>query len=73
MSMRYTLREGINRHKDHSKSSPTVGRSNQFNIEYMYEQLNLIEDARLQVHGFIIVLYGSFVSAFGDLAIKYFI
>ena len=74
MSMRYTLREGINKHKDALKSSPTLPGprpARQLNLAFFNEIAFSIGDARLQLHGFFIVIYGSSLSAFGDLLIKY--
>lgn len=67
MSMRYTLREGINRHKNSSKNSPNIPGTNQLNIEYLNEIAFAIGDAQLQVHGFILVIFGSLVSSYGDV------
>lgn len=75
MSMRYTLREGINRYKNGLKSSPTLpgeGPGKAINPAYFNEIAYSIGDAHLQLHGFYIVIYGSTVGAFGDLIISYF-
>ncbi len=71
MSMRYALREGINKHKDLVKSSPTIPRTNALNSDFFNEIAFSIGDARLQLHGFFVVIYGSLVSSFGDLVINY--
>lgn len=76
MSMRYTLREGINKHKDLSKSSPKLpgnGAFTQLNAKFFNEITFSIGDAKLQLHGFFIVIYGSAVSSFGDLISKWII
>jgi len=76
MSMRYTLREGINKHKDLSKSSPTLpgnGPLSQLNLKFLNEIAFSIGDAKLQLHGFFIVIYGSAVSSFGDIILKWII
>ena len=73
MSMRYTLREGINKYKDLSKSSPTLPGSGplyQLNEEFFNEITFSIGDAKLQLHGFFLVIYGSAISSFGDLILK---
>src|SRR3972149_9915879 len=49
MSMRYTLREGINKHKDLSKTSPTPlgsGHLSQLNAEFFNELAFSIGDAK---------------------------
>lgn len=70
MSMRYTLREGINRHKDLTRSSPTVPGTNALNSEFFNQITFSIGDARLQLHGFGLVVLGSVVGSFGDLILK---
>lgn len=70
MSMRYTLREGINRRKDLSNSSPTVPGTNQINPQFFNQITFSIGDAQLQIHGFILVIVGSVVGSFGDLILK---
>lgn len=73
MSMRFTLREGINKHKDFSKNSPTIpsnGKLQQLNADFFNEISYSIGDARLQLHGFYITIYGAAVSSWGDLLIK---
>ena len=70
MSMRYTLREGINRHKDLSNSSSTVPETNQINPQFFNQIAYTIGDAQLQIHGFILVILGSVVGSFGDLILK---
>lgn len=70
MSMRATLREGINRHKDFSNSSPTVPGTNRLNPAHFNQITFSIGDAFLQVHGFVLVLVGSFVGSYGDIVLK---
>ncbi|CAE6714040.1 hypothetical protein [Paraburkholderia haematera] len=70
MSMRYTLREGINRRKDLSNSSPTFPGTNQVNPQFFNQIAFSIGDAQAQVHGFILVILGSVVGSFGDLILK---
>ena len=69
MGMRYTLREGINKHKDASDPSPTI-HGNQLNPNYFNQIAFSIGDAQLQLHGFAIVILGSVVGSFGDLLLK---
>jgi len=70
MSMRSTLREGINRHKDLADSSPTVLGTNQVNSNFFNQIAFSIGDAQLQVHGFILVIIGSIVGSLGDIILK---
>jgi hypothetical protein len=70
ISMRYTLREGINRTKDLAKNSPLIPGTNQLNIEFLNQITISIGDAQLQIHGFVLVLVGSFVGSYGDLVLK---
>ena len=70
--MRYTLREGINRHKDLSNCSPTFPGTNQVNPQFFNQITFAIGDAQLQIHGFILVILGSVVGSFGDLILKCF-
>jgi len=65
MSMRYTLREGINRHKSGLTDHPTI--NGQLNAAYFNEITFSIGDAQLQVHGFVLVLTGSLVGSYGDI------
>lgn len=67
VSMRYTLREGINRHKNMANSFPTVPGTNQLNATYFNSIAFAIGDAQLQLHGFFLVILGSIVGSFGDL------
>jgi hypothetical protein len=69
MSMRSTLREGINRHKNLADSSPVVDGS-QLNSGFFNRLTFEIGDAVLQVHGFVLVLVGSIVGSFGDLILR---
>ena len=71
MSMRYTLREGINRHKDLADSSPTVPGTKQLNTKFFNQITFSIGDAQLQVHGFALVILGSIVGSYGDIILKY--
>ena len=76
MSMRSALREGKNKHKDLSKSYPTLpesGRLSELNPSYFNKIAFSIGDAKLQLCGFIIVIYGSAVGSFGDLILKWVI
>jgi hypothetical protein len=70
MSIRYTLREGINRHKDLARSSPTVPGTNALNSEFFNQIAFSIGDARLQLHGFGLVVLGSVMGSFGDLILR---
>lgn len=70
MSMRYTLREGITRCKDLSRSSPTVPGTTAANSEFFNQIAFSIGDARLQVHGFALVVAGSVVGSVGDLILR---
>lgn len=71
MSMRYTLREGINRHKDLANSLPTFPGTNQVNPSFFNQVAFTIGDAQLQVHGFLLVIIGSLVGSLGDLILKF--
>jgi hypothetical protein len=71
MSMRNTLREGINKYKDHADSSPTVPGTNQLNDRFFNQIAFSIGDAQLQVHGFVLVIVGSMVGSYGDIIIKH--
>ncbi|RAN69381.1 hypothetical protein B5P43_36360 [Bacillus sp. SRB_336] len=70
MGMRYTLREGINRHKDASDESPVIAGTWQLNAAYFNRITFSIGDAQLQLHGFALVIFGSLVGSFGDLILK---
>jgi hypothetical protein len=70
MTMRYTLREGINRHKNMAASSPLFPGTNMLNAAYFNEIGFLIGDAKLQIHGFVLVISGSVVGSFGDIILK---
>ena len=70
MSIRYTLREGLNRHKNHADNSPMIPGTTQLNAAYLNKITFGIGDALLQVHGFVLVIAGSLVGSFGDLALK---
>lgn len=73
MSMRFTLREGINKHKDISNQSPTLsgnGPLRQLNATFLNNISYSIGDAKLQLHGFYIVLYGSIIGSWGDVLFK---
>lgn len=69
ISMRYTLREGINKYKNHAKSIPVLP-DGQVNSSFFNEIAFSIGDARLQLHGLYITIYGSIVGSFGDLLIE---
>ena len=71
MSMRYTLREGINRYKDAADDSPTVPRTNQLNAEFFNRIGFAIGDAQLQIHGFVLVIVGSVVGSYGDVILRH--
>ncbi len=71
MSMRYTLREGINRTKNVADNSPTFPGTNQLNVAYLNNIGFAIGDAHLQVRGFILVILGSLVSSYGDVILMY--
>ena len=71
MTMRYTLREGLNKHKTLTDSLPTVPGTGQLNDTYFNNVTFALGDARRQVHGFIVVILGSVVGSFGDLMLKY--
>jgi hypothetical protein len=70
MTMRYTLREGINRHKDLARCSPLVPGTNMVNSDFFNQIAFSIGDAQLQLHGFALVVLGSIVGSFGDLILK---
>ena len=67
MSMRYTLREGINKYKNMADSSPVVPGTNQLNVDFLNKVGFAIGDANLQLHGFALVVLGSVIGSFGDL------
>ena len=71
MSMRYTLREGINRLKNAPDNSPVIPGTRQLNVAYLNKITLSIGDAQLQIHGFILVVVGSVVGSFGDLALRF--
>lgn len=73
MSMRFTLREGINRHKNALDSSPIIpgpGRAQQLNPRYFNNIGFSLGDAHLQIHGFFLVILGSILGSYGDLIIR---
>lgn len=70
MTMRYTLREGINRHKDFADHSPTMPGTNQINAAFFNQITFSIGDAHLQLHGFALVVVGSIVGSYGDVILK---
>ena len=70
MSIRNTLREGINKQKDLAHSSPTVPGTNQLNDRFFNQIAFSIGDGQLQVHGFVLVILGSMVGSYGDIIIK---
>lgn len=67
MSLRYTLREGIERYKDGRGSQATIPGTNAVDSEFFNQIAYSIGDARLQLHGFALVVLGSIVGSFGDL------
>ena len=69
MTLRYTLREGINRTKSMADSSPVIPGTNQLNIGFFNQISFSIGDAHLQLHGFALVVAGSLVASYGDLAL----
>ena len=70
MTLRYTLREGINRTKNMAASSPVIPGTNQLNIGFFNQISFSIGDAHLQLHGFALVVAGSLVASYGDLALE---
>lgn len=70
MTMRYTLREGINRHKDFADRSPTIPSTNQINTAFFNQITFSIGVAHLQLHGFALVVVGSIVGSYGDVILK---
>jgi hypothetical protein len=70
MSMRHTLREGLNPVKNHADNFPLLPGTTQINMAYINKAILVIWDAQLQVHGFVLVFIGSLVGSFGDLALK---
>ena len=70
MSMRHTLREGINRYKNITDSLPVLPGTNQPNPDFFNRAAFAIGDANLQVHGFVLVITGSIVSSYGDLILR---
>lgn len=71
MSMRYTLREGINKHKDLANSSPTVPGTRQINLNFFNQIAFSIGDAQLQIHGFFLVILGSVTGSYGDVILMH--
>jgi hypothetical protein len=71
MSMRYTLREGINRTKNCHDLSPVIPGTLQLNNDFFNKIAFSIEDAHLQLHGFFLVIIGSIVGSYGDILLKY--
>lgn len=71
MSMRSTFREGINRNKDYADSSSTIPGTNQINANFFNKITFSIGDAQLQIRGFIIVIFGSIISSYGDIIFSY--
>ena len=72
MSMRSTLREGIQRHSSALGDSPTLPRRPgekgfRVNATYFNRLAFRIGDATLQAHGLIVALIGSIVASYGDL------
>ncbi len=76
MSMRYTLREGLERYKNVPASSPTMPVSDhpgacQPNPDFFNQVTFALGDAQLQVHGFVLVILGSVVGSYGDIIVRY--
>ena len=71
MSMRSTLRDGIKRTKSAADSSPVVPGTNQLNANYFNNITFALGDAFLQLHGFALVLVGSAIGSYGDLALTW--
>ena len=76
MSMRYTLREGLERYKNVSDSSPTLPVVDhpgvvQPNAAFFNRATFVIGDAQLQLHGFGLVMLGSVVGSYGDAILRY--
>jgi len=71
MSMRYTLREGLERYKDVSDLSPTAPGTNQLNAAFFNRATFALGDARLQIHGFVLVIVGSVVGSYGDVILRH--
>ena len=69
ISMRYTLREGINKYKDLARSTP-VFHGGKLNSDFFNDIAFSIGDAKLQIHGLCIVIYGSAVGSLGDLLLE---
>lgn len=70
MSLRYTLREGLNRVKNYSDNFPVVPGTTQVNVAYINKAVLAIGDAQLQVHGFVLVIVGSLAGSFGDWMLR---
>jgi hypothetical protein len=71
MSMRSTLRDGIQRTKSVADSSPVIPGTNQLNANYFNNITFALGDAFLQLHGFALVLVGSLIGSYGDLALAW--
>jgi len=71
MSMRYSLREGIARYKKASADAPLLPGTNQANIDFFNRIAFTIGDAQLQIHGFALVVIGSFVGSYGDPILRH--
>jgi len=69
MSLRYTLREGINRTKNRTDSSPVLPGTNRLNMKFFNQIAFSIGDAQLQIHGFVLVVIGSLLASYGDIAL----
>jgi hypothetical protein len=75
MSLRFALREGINKHKNAQDASPTIpgsGRAQQLNPAYFNDITFSIGDAKLQIQGFGIVIFGSVLGSYGDIIFSLF-
>lgn len=71
MSLRFTLREGINKHKNLADTLPTVPGTGQLNSSFFNNITFSIGDARLQLHGFALVIAGSIVGSYGDVILRF--
>lgn len=70
VSMRSTLREAFKIGTDLADLSPTIPGTNQMNSTFFNNIVFSAGDKRLQIHGFILVVFGSLLGSYGDLALK---
>lgn len=73
MSMRFTLRDGIVRDKNVPRAPHSEGRLKPIDTNHINKAILSIGDAELQVHGFMLVVVGSLVGSFGDIAFCNFV